>query len=204
MKQPVLSILICSIESRADFLARLLAILEPQQRGDVEILIDLDDGQVSIGQKRNRLVARATGEYLCFVDDDDTVPDDYVATLVAACSEGNDCVGFKLRRVVNGASEDIQAMHSIRFTDWGVVSWDNEPFYMRTPNHLNPIRAALARQVPFPDQNAGEDKDYSTRIRPLLRSETFVDRPMYVYEYREDRPGEVTHASRSVTVLEPA
>jgi hypothetical protein len=73
------SILIPTIETRAHFLERLLSVLTPQVVDGVEILIEKDDGESKIGAKRNRLIGRATGDYVCGIDDDDLVTSDYVA-----------------------------------------------------------------------------------------------------------------------------
>ena len=57
------SILVCSVEKRKHFLDRLKSILEPQLTDEVELLVDLDSGQKTIGQKRNDLLEKAQGDY---------------------------------------------------------------------------------------------------------------------------------------------
>jgi hypothetical protein len=57
-----LSILICSLSSRADKLQRLMTDLQPQVNDSVEVLIKTDNGEIAIGAKRNLLLEEATGD----------------------------------------------------------------------------------------------------------------------------------------------
>jgi glycosyltransferase involved in cell wall biosynthesis len=183
-----LSILICSLKCREHLLKRLLANLEPQKTDDVEILINTDNGEATIGAKRNRLLKEATGDYICFVDDDDVVADTYVAELLEAMRTGPDCIGFKTERVMDGRYSGY-AIHSIRFSEnrhHTIRSGSGLEIleYHRCPNHLNPIKATIAKQVRFNEgMNTGEDCDYAERCKPLLKTEAFIDRILYHYLY---------------------
>lgn len=178
---PALSILILSIESRAELLARLLETLRPQLTDEVELLIE--HGPQSIGAKRNALLARSTGQYICFVDDDDLVADDYVATILDATRLDPDAIGFRLSYSVDGTF-DGNALHTIRNAKWETVNRDGAKVYLRTPNHLNPVRRSIAIRHPFPEINHGEDHDYSKKIAPTIRTEVYIDRVMYHYLYQ--------------------
>lgn len=185
--KPRLSILICSLVSRAGMAAPLCAMLNAQLTDDCELLTDVDNGEASIGQKRNRLMQRATGDYVCFIDDDDKVPDDYVSQILAALETSPDCVGFNLAYVENGIAKGT-AIHSLRYQKYGQrKSTHGWTIFERTPNHLNPIRRELALQVGFPDKNHGEDSDFAATIRPLLKTEVFIDQVMYHYLYRSKK-----------------
>lgn len=193
----ILSILIPTIPDRADLLARLLARLEPQLVPSVEILLASDSGERSIGQKRNEMLDAAEGEYICFCDDDDLVAEDYIARILSALESRPDVVGFKLRRYVNGALRG-EAIHSMRYTEnRNLPSGDGE-FFERMPNHLNPVRRELVLAVRFPPINQGEDTDYSKRLRPMLRTEAFIDAHLYDYLYRSPsrRQHELTNKAR--------
>jgi len=66
-----------------------------------------------------------------------------------------------------------------------VTNWCKDKaahIYFRTPNHLNPIRADHAKQCVFPQENWGEDKAYSDQVSPLLKTETFIEQPLYFYK----------------------
>jgi hypothetical protein len=108
MRKYTLSILIPSIPERNKQLATLLTEVYRQYDelvphipylGDVEILIDDTkrylDGGLSIGKKRESLIERAEGKYLCFLDDDESIAPNYLETLVRLCCERKDVVTFR-------------------------------------------------------------------------------------------------------------
>jgi glycosyltransferase involved in cell wall biosynthesis len=71
-----LSILICSLSSRAHLLKRLTDILDKQVDGiNSQYIVDIDKGQQRIADKRNKLLLMSQGEYICYIDDDDLVPE---------------------------------------------------------------------------------------------------------------------------------
>lgn len=184
---PRLSIMICSLHARSEMLLALLAVLEPQITDAVELLIDLDRGEATIGAKRNRLLERAAGDYVCFVDDDDQVTEDYVALILQALDHKPDCVGFVLMYYEDGRLKG-RAVHSLRYQRYADRRLPGKGmYYERTPNHLNPIRREIALQVRFPESNRGEDTSFAQRIRPLLKSESFIDCPLYRYYYRRKK-----------------
>ena len=94
-----LSILICSLNCRKKLLDELLYVLEKQIHNNdtsVELILNIDDGKKTIGQKRNELIHKANGKYSCFVDDDDMVTDDYISRILTAIQRYNpDCCGIE-------------------------------------------------------------------------------------------------------------
>ncbi|MDP2651957.1 MAG: glycosyltransferase family A protein, partial [bacterium] len=98
------SILIPAVPSRLSQLSELLAALESQTNGrPVEVLVFLDNKQRSIGFKRDALVQLARGDYVAFVDDDDTVSPAYVDQILAAIESEPDVVTFVQRVVLNAS-----------------------------------------------------------------------------------------------------
>ena len=70
-QRPLLSILICTIQSRAEYLKELLDELNHQiQFSNVQVLWLGDNKSMSVGTKRNALLSIAEGEWVCFIDDD--------------------------------------------------------------------------------------------------------------------------------------
>ena len=181
-----LSILICSVTKRKEFLDRLLKILEKQKTDDVEILVEIDDGEKSIGTKRNILLEKSKGEYITFIDDDDTIPKYYIGEILEGIKYKPDVIGIHLIMDHDGKHSE-RTYHSLRYGYW-YHEPDQENFgrlkYYRNPNHLNPVKRELAVQVKFPEINQGEDKDYSMRLLPLLNTEYYIPLPIYFYEYR--------------------
>lgn len=172
-----LSILICSLESRQEKLQRLLEHLNNQITHQVEVLYYVDKGEATIGEKRNELVAAAKGDYVCFIDDDDMVSEDYVEKVLAALSSEPDCASLTgIIYFPNGSSKMFD--HSIRHDGWFTGPDGN---YYRTPNHLNAIKTNLVRRFPFKPVNHGEDQHFSNLIKVVLTTEARIDGEIYYY-----------------------
>jgi len=201
-----LSILIPTLESRRSECARLCEQIHQQIRfaracDTVELLTLRDSGAAAIGSKRNRLIAMASGRFVVFVDDDDTVSDEYVERLLEAIREHPDvdCVCISGEIDFRG-SHRRKMIHSIRFGDWGY----NGESYSRPPCHITPIRREIAQRYPFAEVNYGEDMEWSMRINRdrALEKEIVLDRVLYFYHSRRhyaiqwllDRSQAVRHA----------
>ncbi len=177
-----LSILICSLAGREPFLDRLSACIQPQLTSDVEVLINSDDRQATIGAKRNELLLRATGDYVAFVDDDDLVAPDYVARILEGLKQTPDCIGLEGTITFNGR-KPRRFIHSIKYDQW----FEKRNVYYRNPNHLNPIKREHALSVMFPEINHQEDFEFSRGLLPYLKSEVYLTGPIYFYEYRTNK-----------------
>lgn len=173
-----LSILICTLYSRKLKLQRLLRILRPQKVPGVEILIEIDNGGMSIGAKRNILLKDAQGDYICFVDDDDEVSEDYVFKIMKAIQTEADCCNLVGEIYQKRKNRTRTFKHSIEYHKW----FEKDGVYYRCPNHLNAVKRELAQKVRFKDISMGEDQDYSMRLLPLLETEAQIDGVLYFYK----------------------
>jgi len=177
---PELSILVCTLPERGAVLQRLQDILHRQMvNRPVELLFDRTGKTMTVGAKRNLLLKRAVGKYVAFVDDDDAVHPSYVALLLERLKQGADCVELRGVITTNGANPK-PFIHTIKCSHWH----ESAGVYWRMPNHLNAIKRELAVKVGFPNQSFAEDKDFSQRIHPLLKTEAALDIPIYYYLYR--------------------
>jgi hypothetical protein len=179
-KPPTLSILICSIRPRRKQLDRLVDYLRWQAAdhvGEVEIFVDIDD-EATVGDKRQRLLERACGEYVCFIDDDDWVHERYIERVLAACAEGKDCCSL-VGVITENGQNPRRFDHSIKNDGWYTRE---DGSFARTPNHLNAVRRSLALKAGFASKNVGEDHEYAKALVPLLKSEASAgDEPLYMY-----------------------
>lgn len=170
-----LSILICTLKRRKHLLGRLLKILKPQMADSVEILIEEDGGEMSTGEKRNILLKKAVGDYVAFVDDDDMVSINYVAKILWAVQTNPDCCSLK--GLLIREKDYYEFYHSIQHRKW----YRKGDKFFRCPNHLNTVKREWALQAGFPDLYKGEDKDYSERLRPLLKNQEKIKGILYYY-----------------------
>jgi hypothetical protein len=144
---------------------------------EVEILIETDDGTMTIGAKRNKLLHKATGMYIVYIDDDDMVSEDYINFIITAIKYKPDCIGIKGVITTNGLDPKL-FIHSMRYKVWD----EKDDVYLRSPNHCNPVKRSIALKVGFDDNKSyGEDRDYSKRLFSHLSTEIFVTTPIYGY-----------------------
>lgn len=177
MQEIKLSILICSIIGREHLLRRLLAVLEPQKTEIVEILIDTDNKEITTGAKRNRLLRKAQGEYIVFIDDDDLVAENYVHRILKALETSPDCCGIEGEITFLNDKVVRKFVHSLQYSSW----FEKNGIYYRCPNHISPVKRIHALAASFPDISRGEDKIYSERLLPYLKKEEYIKEPIYSY-----------------------
>jgi glycosyltransferase involved in cell wall biosynthesis len=188
MEGPILSLLIPTLESRRAQFEALRHVLTQQiaaahLESDVEILSLCDNGSQPTGAKRNALLERAAGEFVAFVDDDDEVSGEYVASICDAIRQypDVDCIGIKGVITFRGGHPK-EFIHSIRYGDYSSAGG----VYTRPPYHLNPIRRSIAAGCHFKEVYYSEDIEWALRILHdrRLQSETFIDKPLYHYHSR--------------------
>jgi glycosyltransferase involved in cell wall biosynthesis len=171
-----LSILIVTLKSRQHLFNNLKRILKNQLTDEVEVLVSSDEKENTIGAKRNELLKSATGEYVCFVDDDDAISPFYVSEILNAAKDAPDCIGIKGVITLKGVGPRI-FIHSLQYKTW----FEKDNIYYRCPNHLNPIKREIAQSVGFPLISNQEDKIYSHNIKDKLKTEKLIETPIYYY-----------------------
>jgi len=171
-----LSILTPTLNSRKQLFQNLAKVLKAQSNSQVEMLALCDDGEQSIGKKRNELVEAAKGDYVVFIDDDDMISPFYVFGILEAIKNNPDCCGIE-GIITERRSGPKKFVHSLKYTDW----FEKDDVYYRCPNHLNPIKREIAMDVKFPELYFGEDKDFSHKLIGKLKTEVFINGPIYYY-----------------------
>ena len=184
----ILSILIPTIVGREDKFNSLMISLESQiYNKDVEICYYKDNKEISIGSKRQKLIEECSGEYIVFIDDDDSVSSKYVANILEQLYLKPDSVGFMIECMIDGKGP-FMASASNKWEDWGENKAGFK--YVRTPYQKTPIKREIALQIGYKDMRYGEDYDYSKRLKQsgLIKSEAFIDEVMYYYNFRYEDP----------------
>lgn len=175
-----LSIMIVSLFDRYVSLNRLLSVLCPQLTDEVELLLTITGPGESIGSKRQRLLDCASGKFLCFIDDDDLVPTDYVSSILAVLSRNDliDCVGFRgTLECQNGK------VYPVNFTlkNKGKIGKSEQEVYECGVGHLTPVRREIAKDIKFLDKSHGEDDGYCSQVMEKCETEIFIDKVLYRY-----------------------
>lgn len=200
----ILSILICTLLEREKQFNELISSLHNQLQkagrigyvksqvlhgnyyinrlvyGDVEIIACGDNRSNTIGKKRNILMAEATGEYVCCIDDDDKVSDNYIELLMGGINKGVDCCSLTGIITFDG-ERPKKFIHYMNCTHY----YETTEAYHRFPNHLNCIKASIANQFKFPEKSHGEDTDWATLVKQsgLIKTEHTIEQVIYNYKF---------------------
>jgi glycosyltransferase involved in cell wall biosynthesis len=180
-----LSILICTLPERqvmfdvlkAKLMGQLFKL--PEFKDQVEIC-SATNIKMTTGALRNDLLKMAKGDFVVFIDDDDDVDSDYVKEIMTVIKDNPniDCIGINGLITFDGDKGKPWSI-SIKHGHWH----ETDEMYLRTPNHISPVRRSIALKAKFPDISYGEDMEYSKRILPMCKKEACIDKPLYHYKY---------------------
>jgi glycosyltransferase involved in cell wall biosynthesis len=177
----ILSILIPSTYDRQEMTEKLYQFIDLQSTLQVEILVEYDNKEISIGAKRQKMLERAKGKYVVFIDSDDWLPDDYVESVLKALESNPDCVGHKIE--CSGTPGRHESA-SNRYPEWCEKKFGFD--YTRTPYPKTPILKSICLQIGFKDMRYGEDHDFSIRLKEsgLIKTEVYLNKVLYFYRYK--------------------
>lgn len=188
-----LSILTPSIPARTEQVEKLSAeiitqIEEGGFHGQVEHLVFTDNRSRCIGAKRQALVDIARGEYIAFVDDDDTISHDYIEKILAAAAAKPDVITFRQEVSYNGA---------VGIVEFGLNHHDH-PFKPgevthRAPWHICVWKREKILTCQFGETNYGEDIVWCMQARRRIATGLHIDAILHYY----------THSAETTAAPEP-
>jgi len=183
LKEEILwEILICTIDERKELFNTLITKLSNQINqlnlsDKIKISFLRDNKEITIGKKRNKLMQNALGKYISSIDDDDDISDDYIYLIYNALLKDPDCIG--MTGILFDSGNQKIFIHSLKYRRY----YEKDNVYYRPPNHLNPMKRIIVKQVLFENKNHGEDTIWALRInkKKILKNEIFIDKPIYFY-----------------------
>lgn len=180
---PTWTILIPTLGQRHAELKRLLDVLLPQLEsyGDrVRVVAMWNNGEFPLATIRQTLMMSVSTTHVCFIDDDDLVPEYYARDIMRALEYDPDFVGWQVECVYDG-HESQMGYHSLRYGSWYN---EGEKLY-RDITHTDVMRTKIAQTADFRRvrRYRAEDRVWANQLREsgLLRREVYIDRVMYHY-----------------------
>lgn len=177
------SVLIPTMKSREKLFIQVLSEVQRQiaeiKTAKIEVLYESDNGELTLGAKRNLLISRASGKYCCFVDDDDVISPNYLKTFLPMLQSDYDCASIVGAYYLKGSFRKL-FYHSVDIKEWS----ETDTKYLRSPSPLNMIKTEICRKVQYADIRNTEDHEFSKRLveSGLLKKEYKI--PMIpVYHY---------------------
>ena len=146
----------------------------------VEVLALFDNRQRSLGHKRNALVGMARGRYLCHLDDDDWVYDDYVEellTMIGRC-QNPDVIMFDQQACLDGC-EPFRVVTGMEFEN----EQGSSGIVQRKPWTWCCWRTDFVRWIPFEDDTRTEDYTWLQKVWPLIGSHAKIEKVLHFYRY---------------------
>jgi glycosyltransferase involved in cell wall biosynthesis len=135
------------------------------------------DGGLSIGAKRQTLLDRSNGQYVCFLDDDDEVSPNYVESLLRMTFEEKDVCSFRCIAKLpnNWALIDMGLYNSNQQINPDTIT-------RRLPWHICPVRSDYAKLHKFNDNsNYGEDWEWFSKVVDRCNTEAHTDKILFSY-----------------------
>lgn len=181
-----LSILIPTLPDpyRYRMLSRLNDVLDPQilkYQDRVEKRLNDAGKTMTIGEKRNWLIANSSCEYFVFIDDDDMISPDYLDEIFKAMESKPDVITF------NGYYTENRGQRKRFEIRLGNGYNETRDCFFRWPNHLAIMRRDAVVTVRFPHIIQREDYLWSKEIndKGLLKSSVHIEKDLYWYDFIE-------------------
>ncbi len=147
---------------------------------DVEFLRLIDNGELTSGQKRSLLTKAASGQYVCFIDDDDILSVDYVRQLYDASIKNPDVITFNLKMIRNGYERET----------WHFGLHPNlRAAGLMCVNHLCAWRKDLALQVNWdPLLGNSDDRLWFEPLyyKGVINTQYHINKVLYHYLYESN------------------
>lgn len=151
--------------------------------GTIEIVVNGDtrylDGGPSIGEKRQALLNAAHGEYICFLDDDESISPDYVETLLRLCGYGQDVCTFRALLKLETYWGLVDMRLAYKLNDQSTP----EHTMRRPPWHICPVKRKYAILHKFTDKNNAEDFEWFERVLAQCTTDAHTERILFQYNH---------------------
>lgn len=196
--QILFSVLILSIPSRIE--KHLIPLYnkmlkQAEAHPEVEILCLIDNKSMTIGEKRQALLASARGKWVGFMDDDDGISDDYIKTLSDTMKASSaDVISFDQHCTVNGEQFMVNFNMNNPHEPW--IPRSGIKKIRRPPYHMCFWKSDIAKAAKFKPSSYGEDLAWCMEMYPKIRTETHIDKILHYYQYSDSTSESIQYANK--------
>ena len=178
-----LTIIILSLPNRLEQLQGLITELKRQSANkSVQIVYVGDNKTMTVGKKRNLALTMADGNYVCFIDDDDWVSEDYVSSIVEAIEGNPDVITFHVQKYKNGVKGKQQRYYKDASRPYLAP---DRTHYKLAPNHLCAWKKEVIKES-FPNKSLCEDHEWAEMMTRHVNNIHQIDKVLYHYYYDTD------------------
>jgi len=184
-----LSILIPTLPNRLELfylplIKNLIKQIEPYK--DIELISLFDNKKRTIGKKRQNMIDIIQGEYVCFIDDDDRISDDYVKLIMNSLYNNplTDCVVFW--SCIN--QPDMED----KIVKFGLENGSTPPC------HVHVWKSSIVKKYEYKNINHGEDSDWLLRAKNDIEHLSKIDKILYYYDARYNTLSETCNLSDEI------
>jgi hypothetical protein len=184
LNKKLLSVLILGVPNRMEQLKKLIDKLENQieknnAKEEVEILALIDNKTRSVGNKRQSILNISEAKFIAFMDDDDTVSDDYIKEILQAIkiNKNVDVISFNQETHIN---DDVPTIVYFGLQYENTEYYPGIPVY-RKPFHMCAWNNKIAKQVEFKDISLTEDWAWIEELCKIAKTEHHIDKILHYY-----------------------
>ena len=188
---PLLTICVPSLRCRFDKLTKLYDKLNEQSlqyEKDVELVLLIDNKNMSVGKKRKQLFNISNGLYVCQIDDDDDIVEDFVKTLIDTIKgvilatenmEIPEVISYD--KLCNIDGRTLKVVSSIKYPTDDSQQTNNTMY--RYPWHWCCWRNDIAKSGKFYNCNGIEDSIFPKSLRPIVTKELKLNKILCYYNF---------------------
>ena len=182
-------------------------ILEEYRESYPALVRTLHTENHGLGEASNNGIRAAAGEYIAFVDSDDTLAEKAVEEMLEACTYGDDLILFDLSTMTD-TGELIGTEKGCRYRNEGTFTLEEYPqLLFDRANRWNKLyRRTLFSEsgILYPGRVWFEDYGTNPKLYPLCRTIRYVEKTWYHYRQQPDSITHVKNPARNLEILDAA
>lgn len=156
------------------------ALIQYREKSELDIKLFKNETNLGPGATRNLGIEKAQGEYIMFIDSDDYIVENAIASLCECiCETYPDCIFFDFFKINNKKRMVYHSYHNIV----GKISQKDALLYANNSTWCKIVKSEIAKMkdVFFGDFSRGEDYVFTKLALTQCNSIMYIRKPLYCY-----------------------